>query len=93
MALTDFTIKNADPMQSENELCYLMGKALYEVQHLEEALSHSYTLQLNAQAPKQQADAILEKNRSNTLGKTIKFTKKEELYPDFLQNELEARSG
>jgi hypothetical protein len=87
MALAEKNV--AFVIQDENELCYLMGKALYEIQHLEEALNHSYTLQLNAQVSKQQADSILEKNRSNTLGEAIKFTKKEELYSDSLQQELE----
>lgn len=60
------------------------------VQSLEDAISHSYTMQLNPEIPKEQADNLLNKHRSaNTLGGSIKLTKKKELYPDNLHKELE----
>src|SRR5690606_21598718 len=71
-------------------LYYLMGEALCMIQHLEEALCHSYTLKINAKIPKSQVDALLKKNRSKTLGKAIKFAEEKGFYSRTLQNELKS---
>ena len=89
MAQTESINDVRPPAQDVTTLYCLMGEALCMIQHLEEALCHSYTLQLNSKSPKEQADIVLEKNRSNTLGDAIKFTKKNALYTDSFQMELE----
>ncbi|MFH1222974.1 MAG: hypothetical protein V1647_01355 [Pseudomonadota bacterium] len=72
----------------------LHGEALCNIQLLEDALSHSITLKKDVKylhkIPKEEANSLLKKNRSHTLGKAIKIAKKESIYSDVLQYELEA---
>ncbi len=80
--------------RDEITLYCLMGEALCKIQILEDALSHSITLKKDIKHPhgisRQEADNILKKYRSYTLGKAIKLAKGQMLYSDVLQSNLEA---
>ena len=81
-----YKIKSA----SEQELllyCFA-GEALCAIQHIEDAISHSIVLKINAPPTKPEADQLLEKHRSYTLGKAIKISEEASLYNEVLQQEL-----
>ncbi|MGC4035857.1 MAG: hypothetical protein QM764_07840 [Chitinophagaceae bacterium] len=77
---------------NQNEItlyCYV-GEALWKIQIVEQALSHSITLKINPAATKERADEFLKQHQSYTLGTAIKVAIKEELYNSSLQDELNA---
>lgn len=81
-------IKNRPASQEETALYCFAGEALSAVQHLEDALSHSIVLKKEKKRTRAEADQLLEKHRSYTLGKAIKIAQKSKLYPEPLQQEL-----
>lgn len=76
--------------QDEITLYCFMGEALWKIQIVEQALSHSVTLKMNPAETKEQADEVLKQHQSYTLGKAIKVAIKETLYNLSLQDELNA---
>jgi hypothetical protein len=62
-------------------------------QILEDALSTSITLKKEVKKPRaitrKEADEFKEKHRSNTLGRAIKLTRKENILPESIQEALE----
>lgn len=72
----------------ELSLYTFVGEAVCAVQHVEDALSHLIVLKKVPPQSKQQADQLLEKHRSYTLGRAIKKGEKAGLYNDTLQQEL-----
>jgi hypothetical protein len=75
--------------QIEYTLFTLMGEALCKTQVVEQALSHSITLKTHPSVCKEEADQVLNKNRSYTLGKAIKLAQKDNLYSTSLQKALD----
>lgn len=76
--------------QDEITLYCFVGEALWKIQIIEQALSHSITLKMNPTATKQHADEFLKQHQSYTLGMAIKVVIKEKLYDSSLQDELNA---
>ena len=74
--------------QQELSLYCYVGESVCAVQHVEDALSHSIVLKKIKPRSKLEADQLLEKHRSYTLGKAIKIGDKAGLYPESLQQEL-----
>ena len=74
--------------QQELALYCFVGESVCAVQHVEDALSHSIVLKKTKPRLKSEADQLLEKHRSYTLGKAIKIAKEASLYPESLQQEL-----
>lgn len=74
--------------KQELSLYCFVGEAVCAIQHIEDALSHSIVLKNNAPPSKPEADQLLEKHRSYTLGKAINISEKAGLYEDALQQEL-----
>lgn len=72
----------------ELSLYVLIGEAVCAVQHVEDALSHFIVLKKVTPPLKQEADQLLDKHRSHTLGRAIKIGEKAGLYTDTLQQEL-----
>ena len=79
--------------QDEITLYCFVGEALWKIQIVEQALSHSITLKMNPAATKQRADEFLKQHQSYTLGTAIKVAIKEKLYDSSLQDELNAFLG
>ena len=73
-----------------NTLYRLIGEAVCAVQILEDALSHSMAIRKTAPGSKnlEQGDKTLKKYRRLTLGQAIKKAISEDVYTDWLQNEL-----
>lgn len=76
--------------QDEITLYCFIGEALWKIQIVEQALSHSITLKMNPAETKERADEFLKQHQSYTLGKAIKVAIKEKLYSLSLQDELNA---
>lgn len=80
--------------QQELLLFTLTGQALLNIQVMEECLSMSITLKVDVgyprKASKNEADELLKKRRSLTLGQAIKESLKNQLYTDDLQGALKA---
>ncbi len=76
---------------SEQELTLycVAGEAVCAIQHVEDALSHSIVLKKISPESKKEADNLLDKHRSYTLGNAIKISKQECLYPEVLQQGLD----
>ncbi len=74
--------------QQELSLYCLVGQSVCAVQHVEDALSHSIVIKKTKPRLRKEADKLLEKHRSYTLGQAIKIAKQECLYPELLQQEL-----
>ena len=74
--------------QQELTLYCFVGESVCAVQHVEDALSHSIVLKKTKPRLRSEADQLLEKHRSYTLGKAIKIAEQESLYPESLQQEL-----
>ncbi|MCW8966836.1 MAG: hypothetical protein OQK82_09165 [Candidatus Pacearchaeota archaeon] len=74
--------------QQELSLYCLVGESVCAVQHVEDALSHSIVLKKTKPRLKVEADRLLEKHRSYTLGQAIKIAKEANIYPESLQKEL-----
>ena len=74
--------------QQEINLYCLVGESVCAVQHLEDAISHSIVMKKVKPEFKKEADKLLDKHRSFTLGNAIKIAKQECLYPDSLQQKL-----
>jgi len=74
--------------QDEITLYCFIGEALWKIQIVEQALSHSITLKMNPAETKERADEFLKQHQSYTLGKAIKIAIKENLYISSLQDEL-----
>lgn len=75
---------------NENEItlyCFI-GEGIWKIQIVEQALSCSITLKMNPEATKEQADEILKKHQSFTLGVAVNIASKEKLYDSSLQDEL-----
>ncbi len=75
---------------NEINLYCSLGEALFKIQIVEQALSHSITLKMNPNETKERADEFLKQHQSYTLGKAIKIAIKEKLYNSSLQDELNA---
>ncbi|MBU0480569.1 MAG: hypothetical protein KKG47_05660 [Proteobacteria bacterium] len=75
--------------KQEISLYCLVGESVCAVQHVEDALSHSIVLKKTKPQLRSEADQLLEKHRSYTLGKAIKIAEQASLYPESLQRELE----
>lgn len=65
-----------------------LGESLCAVQILEDALSHSIVLKKTEPDQNNEADNLLKKQRSYTLGRAINIVKKESLLPKPLEIEL-----
>ena len=74
--------------QQELSLYCFVGESVCAIQHVEDALSHSIVLKKLKRRIKSEADQLLEKHRSYTLGKAIKLAEQERLYSESLQQEL-----
>ena len=74
--------------QQELALYCLVGESVCAVQHVEDALSHSIVLKKTKPRLRSEADQLLEKHRSYTLGRAIRIAEKASLYPESLQQEL-----
>lgn len=81
-------IMNIPANKNEITLYCFVGEAIWKIQVVEQALSHSITLKMNPAATKERADEFLKKHQGFTLGKAIKVAIKESLYDSSLQNEL-----
>ena len=80
--------RNKTASQQELSLYCFVGESVCAVQHVEDALSHSIVLKKAKPRLRTEADQILEKHRSYTLGQAIKIAEKASLYPEPLQQEL-----
>ena len=80
--------KSKPASEQELSLYCFVGEAVCAVQHVEDALSHSIVLKNITPPSKPEADQLLEKHRSYTLGKAINVGEKAGLYADALQQEL-----
>ncbi|HAT9256230.1 TPA: hypothetical protein JBC26_15735 [Legionella pneumophila subsp. pneumophila] len=83
----------SQPVSQDEMLLYcLIGKAVWMIQHLEDALSHSITLKKHVKKPYsfslEQGNKILDEYRSYTLGKAIKIVAQENIFPESLQQVL-----
>ena len=77
------------PASQQEALLYLLiGESVCTIQHVEDALSHSIVLKMSRPRIKSEADQLLEKYRSFTLGKAVTISEKEGLYPEPLTNKL-----
>jgi len=76
--------------QDEITLYCFVGEALWKIQVVEQALSHSITLKMNPAETKERADEFLKQHQRYTLGTAIKVAIKEKLYDSSLQDELNA---
>ena len=77
--------------EDEIILYCFVGEALWKIQIVEQALSHSITLKMNPDATKERADEFLRKQqRSYTLGQAIDLATKENLYDLSILNELKS---
>lgn len=74
--------------QEELSLYCYVGESVSAVQHLEDALSHYIVIKKTKPWQRSEADRLLEKHRSYTLGQAIKIAEKDSLYPESLQHEL-----
>ena len=74
--------------QQELSLYCFVGESVCAVQHLEDALSNSIVLKKTKPRLRSEADQLLEKHRSYTLGKAIKIAEQGSLYPESLLQEL-----
>jgi TnpA family transposase len=74
--------------QDEITLYCFTGEALWKIQIVEQALSHSITLKMNPEETKERADEFLKQHQSYTLGKAIKVAIDNKLYSLSLQDEL-----
>lgn len=83
-------IKKIPANQNEITLYCIAGEALWKIQIVEQALSHSITLKLSPSATKERADEFLKQHQGYTLGKAISVAIKEKLYDSALQDELNA---
>jgi TnpA family transposase len=83
-------IKKIPATQDEITLYCFVGEAIWKIQIVEQALSHSITLKMNPTATKERADEFLKQHQSYTLGTAIKVAIKEKLYNSSLQDELNA---
>ncbi|MGX8764743.1 hypothetical protein, partial [Legionella pneumophila] len=76
------TFKTKPVSQDEMLLYCLIGEAVWMIQHLEDALSHSITLKKHVKKPYglplEQGNQFLNEYRSYTLGKAIKIVAKED---------------
>ena len=79
--------------QDEITLYCFVGEALWKIQIVEQALSHSITLKMNPATTKELADEFLKQHQSYTLGTAIKVAIREKLYDSSLQDELNAFLG
>lgn len=75
--------------KEEVTLYCLVGEAVCAVQHVEDALSHSIVMKKTRPELKKEADNLLDKYRSYTLGKAIKIAKKECLFSELLLQALD----
>lgn len=67
------------------------GEALWKIQIVEQALSHSITIKMNPDATKERADEFLKKHqKSYTLGQAIDLAMKNNLYNSPILDELKA---
>lgn len=83
-------IKKIPANQDEITLYCFVGEALWKIQIVEQALSHSITLKMNPAATKESADEFLSQHQNYTLGMACKVATKEKLYDSLLQDELNA---
>lgn len=76
--------------QQAEVLCALLGRAVWAIQHLEDALSHSMALKNPKAVSKKLGNALLEENRALTLGKAVKQAQEDNIYEESLQKRLQA---
>ncbi|MUI54408.1 hypothetical protein [Aliivibrio fischeri] len=75
---------------SEQEItlyCYI-GESVSAIQHLEDCLNHSIVIKSERPKVREEADSLLLKYRSFTLGKAINLAEKHKLYSELLFKEL-----
>jgi len=80
--------KSKPASEQEISLYTYIGESICMVQHLEDALSHSIVLKKVEKHLRSEADQLLEKHRSYTLGQAISKAEKESLYSESLLVEL-----
>ena len=81
-------VKFKKASEKEKFLYCCLGEALFAVQILEEALSHSIVIKKTEPSQKKEADNLLKKQRFYTFGRAINVAKKEALLPESLMIEL-----
>ena len=74
--------------EQEISLYTFFGESVCMIQHVEDALCHSIVLKKVERHLRPEADQLLEKHRSYTLGKAIAIVEKANLYPESLLQEL-----
>lgn len=83
--------------QDVADLYWLIGEAVFMIQHLEGALSVSITLKKDVKhpgsMPKEEANNRLKKHQSLPLGRAVELAKENNLYSDALHNDLENFRG
>ncbi len=75
---------------SEQEItlyCYI-GESVSAIQHLEDCLNHSIVIKSERPKVREEADSLLLKYRTFTLGRAINFAEKHKLYSELLFKEL-----
>lgn len=83
----EFRTKTAS--KEEINLYIFVGEALSMTQHLEDCLSHSIIIKREPRnTSRMQANGILEKYRTYTLGKAVNLAKVESLFSESIQKEL-----
>jgi len=89
------TINSDMKLQDITALYFLIGEAVFMIQHLEGALSISITLKKDVKHPgsmsKEEANNRLKKHQSLTLGQAVNLAKKNGLYSD-IYSDLNALS-
>lgn len=80
--------KPAPPYQLK--LYCFIGEAMCSIQLLEDALSHYFVIKKFGKITEEEANRYREKYRLHTLGQAIKFLKKERLFHEVIQNNLES---
>ncbi len=81
---------NADELET---LYRLIGKAIWHLQHVEDALCNAITIKheikTRGSMPAAQAEAILAKHRGNTLGTSLRISREARIFPKTLQARLD----
>ena len=71
----------------------LIGKAIWHLQHVEDALHTSITIKRDIKTrgakPAAEAQAILEQHRRNTLGKSLRMAREAAIFENALQERLD----
>ena len=74
--------------QKEIDLYCIVGESVCAIQHLEDCISHSIVIKKIKRTHKKEADILLEKQRSFTLGRAVKIIEQDGLFPESIRKEL-----